>query len=39
MLEELQTETPLNSKTNGKFIEQYCDDNPDAADCRVYDGE
>lgn len=38
-VEELQAEAAHQRQTNqGKnSLEQYCDDNPDAAECRIYD--
>ncbi len=37
-VEELQAEASHQQQTKPKSsFEQYCDDNPDAAECRVYD--
>jgi len=37
-VEELQAEAAHKRQTKPKnSLEQYCDDNPDAAECRVYD--
>lgn len=37
-LEELQAEASHQRQTKPKTsLEQYCDDNPDAAECRLYD--
>ncbi len=37
-VEELQAEASHQRQTKPKSsFEQYCDDNPDAAECRVYD--
>lgn len=37
-VEELQAEASHQRQKKGKnSLEQYCDENPDAAECRVYD--
>jgi hypothetical protein len=38
-VEELQAEAAHQRSTKPKknSLEQYCDDNPDAAECRIYD--
>lgn len=37
-VEELQAEASHQRQTKPKnSLEQYCDDNPDAAECRIYD--
>lgn len=37
-VEELQAEASHKQQKKGKSsFEQYCDDNPDAAECRLYD--
>ena len=37
-VEELQAEAAHKKQTKPKnSLEEYCDDNPDAAECRVYD--
>ncbi len=37
-VEELQAEASHQRETHVKnSLEQYCDDNPDAAECRLYD--
>jgi len=37
-VEELQAEAAHQRQTKPKnSLEQYCDDNPDAAECRLYD--
>lgn len=37
-VEELQAEASHQQRVKPKnSLEQYCDDNPDAAECRVYD--
>ncbi|ABW27497.1 Calvin cycle protein CP12 [Acaryochloris marina] len=39
-VEELQAEASHQRKGNNEdknSLEQYCDDNPDAAECRIYD--
>ncbi len=39
-VEELQAEASHqrnSTETNKSSLEQYCDDNPEAAECRIYD--